>query len=213
MQDLICLGGGEHARVVIEAARSAAAEWHLLGFVDPSPCDETQTRLTISRLGADDCLSKYPQASLIVGMGVRGVEKNRQQLVSRLSAPSSRWAVVIHRAAWVSPTAQIGAGSVILAGAVINSGARIGSHCIVSSQAFIDHDAALGDFVHAGPGCIVGGGGAVGAESYLGMGSLIRDHCTIGVSCLVGMGAVVTKNFGDEARLIGMPARIYDGKS
>ena len=38
---LIVVGGGEHARVVIEAARSQPARWEILGFTDPRPCPET----------------------------------------------------------------------------------------------------------------------------------------------------------------------------
>ena len=35
MQKLIIVGGGEHARVVIEAAR-AEGKWEVVGFVDRS---------------------------------------------------------------------------------------------------------------------------------------------------------------------------------
>jgi acetyltransferase EpsM len=207
MRNLIFLGGGEHARVVIEAAHSVSESWRILGFLDPSPRDETQARMSTPHLGGDDCLARYPDAAVVLGVGARGLDKGRQRLVARTGAALSRWAVVIHRTAYVSPSAQIGAGSVILAGAVINSGARIGCHCIVNTHACIEHDVELGDFVHAAPGSIVGGGARVGAESYLGMGSLVRDHITLGGACLVGMGAVVTQSFAARSVLLGVPAR------
>ena len=206
MQDLIIIGGGEHARVVIEAARSLAA-WNVLGFVDPLPCDETVARMKVARLGDDEAIGRHPKAALVLGIGTAGLDDRRQKAVTSLGAAPERWATVIHAAAWVSPTASVGAGSVVLAGAVINSGARIGQHCIVNSRVCIEHDATLGEFVHAAPGCIVAGGAGVGDGSYLGIGSLIRDHRTIGRACLVGMGAAVTGNFGDGAVLVGVPAR------
>ena len=211
MQDLIIIGGGEHARVVIEAARSLTG-WNILGFVDPLPCDETAARMKVARLGDDAAIGRHAKAALVLGIGTAGLDDRRQNAVAGLSVAPERWATVIHAAAWVSPTATIAAGSVVLAGAVVNSGARIGRHCIVNSRACIEHDATLGDFVHAAPGSIVAGGASVGDGSYLGIGSLIRDHRTIGRACLVGMGAAVTGNFGDGAVLVGVPARPRGGK-
>src|ERR1700676_2242430 len=49
MRDLIVIGGGEHARVVIEAALTVPGQWHVVGFVDPSACEETAARLNVSR--------------------------------------------------------------------------------------------------------------------------------------------------------------------
>lgn len=211
MRDLIIIGGGEHARVVIEAARSLA-DWNVLGFVDPLPCDETAARMKVARLGDDEAIGRHSSAALMLGIGTAGLDDRRQKAVASLGAAPERWATVIHATAWVSPTATLGAGSVVLAGAVINSGVRVGRHCIINSRACIEHDATLGDFVHAAPGSIVAGGAGVGDGSYLGIGSLIRDHRTIGRRCLVGMGAAVTGDFGDGAVLVGIPARPHSGR-
>lgn len=207
MQDLIVIGGGEHARVVIEAARSLPDRWRVVGFVDPAACEETVSRMRISRLGDDLSLAKHPNAALVLGIGNVAVSRTREDVIAKLGVPAARWAVIVHRAAWVSPTAELGAGSVVFAGAVVNSGARIGSHCIINSCACIEHDTELADFVHASPGSVVAGGASVGAGSYLGMGSLVRDHRTIGRNCLVGMGAAVATNFGDGVTLVGLPAK------
>lgn len=207
MQDLIVVGGGEHSRVVIEAARCATREWNVLGFVDHVSCDETSARLNFPRLGDDDSLAKYPHASLLLGVGSVGVDRRRQELVGRLGVPDERWAVVIHKAAWVSPTAAIEAGSAVLAGATINSGARVGQHCIINNNTVLDHDVVLGAYVHASHGSVVAGGSVIGDGSYIGMGALVRDHLTLGRSCLIGMGAVVTKSFEADAVLIGVPAK------
>lgn len=212
MKDLIIIGGGEHARVVIEAARSSI-DWNVIGFVDPLPCDETVVRMKVARLGDDSAINRHPEIALVLGVGTAGLDGRRRQTVECLATAAGRWATVIHAAAWVSPTATLGAGSVVLAGAVINSGARIGGHCIVNSGACIEHDATLGDFVHAAPGSIVAGGAGVGDDSYLGIGAMIRDHRTIGRGCLVGMGGSVTRNFGDGAVLVGVPARPQGGNS
>lgn len=207
MQDLIIIGGGGHARVVIEAARSMKRQWHVQGFVDPNQCAETQARMNVARLGDDAVLSQYPNAALVLGVGNTSVTDLRRDIVARVGSADGRWATIVHQSAWVSPTATLGAGTVVLAGAVINSGAQLGEHCIVNSFVCVDHDAALGHYVHASHGSLVAGGAVVGDNSYLGMGSLIRDHITIGRDTLVGMGAVVTKGCENGSRLVGIPAK------
>ena len=211
MHDLIIIGGGEHARVVIEAARAIPSKWNIIGFVDPLPCEETAARMHVPRLGGDDTLSRYPNAALVLGIGTTTLNDRRQRAVARIGATPERWAVIAHPGASISPTALVGPGSVVLSGAVVNTGARVGQHCILNTHTFLDHDVTIGAFVHTAPGSIVGGGAHVGDGSYLGMGSLIRDHRTLGRTCLVGMGAVVTADFGDDTTLIGVPARPRGG--
>jgi acetyltransferase EpsM len=207
MRGLIVVGGGDHARVVIEAARSQS--WNILGIADPLPCEETVARLDVPRLGGNEVLGnhEFSDAKLVLGVGFIGVSPLRRSIVEQIVIDAKRWATIIHATAWVSPTASVARGAVILAGAVVNSGARIGAHAIINTAAVIEHDVILGDFVHIGPAAALGGGAFIGEESYLGLGARVRDHCELGRRCLVGMGAVVTRSFPDEARVVGMPAR------
>jgi acetyltransferase EpsM len=207
-RSLILVGGGEHARVVIEAARTRPDLWNLVGFTDPNPCDETIERLGIERLGGDDGYSPFRLASwYVLGVGGVGVCAVRRNVVSRYAEAGARWATVVHSHSWVSPTARIGAGTVISAGAVVNSGAVIGEHCVINTGAVIEHDVCLGEFTQAGPGAIVGGGATIGSGTYLGLGARIRDHVQIGNRVLIGMGAVVVNSIEDEMAVAGVPAK------
>lgn len=207
MRDLIVIGGGGHARVVIEAARAASDRWRVLGFVDPSLCEETQARLGLPRLGGDEVIADYCHVAIVLGIGNVDTGDRRQKIAAAIRVPEDRWAVIIHPLACVSPTAAIGPGTVVLAGAVVNSGARIGEHCIINNNAVVDHDVTFGAFIHASHSSVAAGGATIGNGSYIGIGALVRDHVTLGRSCLVGMGAVVTKSFSDNAVLVGIPAR------
>ena len=206
MARLILIGGGEHARVVAEAA-AAMGGMELVGFVDPEPCDETVRSLGVRRLGDDSALRQHPGAWGVIGIAGLGSLVARRRIVERLSPALEGWATIIHPGAWVSPTAGVEHGAVIMAGAVIQTGARVGAHCVVNSGAIVEHDVELGAFSHAAPAAVLGGGARVGEGTYLGMGAAVRDHVTIGAEALIGMGAVVVTDVAPGCRVLGVPAR------
>jgi acetyltransferase EpsM len=203
---LILIGGGEHARVVIEAIRSGAGQ-ELIGFVDREPCEETTRRLGVARLGDESALRSHPGALGVLGFGALASRALRVEAVKRFAPSLAGWGTVVHATAWVSPTATVAPGTVILARAVVQTGARIGAHCIVNSGAIVEHDVELGDQVQLAPGAVLGGGARVGALAYVGLGAVVRDHTTIGAGATVGMGAVVVADVHDGARVLGVPAR------
>ena len=207
---LTIIGGGEHARVVIETARTRPDLWQVEGFADPDWCEETQRRLEVSWLGDDArvlarCDDK--ERLYVLGVGAIGAGDARFRIVKRYHAAGACFASLVHVHAWVSPTAQLGVGTVVFAGAVVQSGAQIGDHAVVGSGAIIEHDVKLGAFAQTGPGALVGGGTVIGDGSYLGLGACVRDHLTIGSGVMVAMGAVVTADVTDGAVVVGVPAR------
>ena len=199
--NLVLVGGGEHARVVAEAARSAGLE--LAGFVDPQPCRVMVERLRLARLGDDSALSGMPEVWGILGVGAVRVQSVRRTIVERLTPRVAGWKAVVHRMAWISPTATIAEGAVIMAGAIINAGAQIGRHCVVNTGAVVEHDVVLGDFAQLAPGVTVGGGVRIGADVFVGLGAGLRDHIVVGAGAFVGMGATIAADVPEGARIRG----------
>jgi UDP-perosamine 4-acetyltransferase len=206
-QRIVVIGGGEHARVLIEAIRAGAIAQELLGFVDSEICQETSQRLGVTRLGAEDVLVRHPGALGILGFAALESRNRREEAVRRLTPLLSGWAVVVHSSAWVSPTATVGEGTVIMAGAVVQTGARIGAHCVINTGAIVEHDAELGEQAQLAPGARLGGAVRIGAAAYVGLGAVVRDHRSVGAGATVGMGAVVVRDVAAGARVLGVPAR------
>ena len=77
---------------------------------------------------------------------------------------------LIHPDAWISPSARIGMGTIVMAGAVIQADVTIGRHCIINTGASVDHDCIVEDFVHVAPGVNLCGGVRVGEGSLLAVG-------------------------------------------
>ena len=95
------IGGGEHARVVIEAARSQREAWRLLGVVDRDPAARTTALLDVAHLGDDDDLlatlsmtAPDERPWLIIGFGGGAADAVRRAAAVTRFGQGSRWATL-----------------------------------------------------------------------------------------------------------------------
>jgi acetyltransferase EpsM len=215
---LVILGAGEHARVVIDAARASGDGWEVVGHtvgstaaVAGGSASSPDVLPGVPLLGTDaDLLTRLlAQAPgdrpwLVLGFGGGPTERRR---AVEAFADAARWAPIVHPTAWVSPSARIGEGAVVLAGAVVNAGALVGPHVIVNSAAVVEHDVRVGAFTHLAPGAVIGGGTTIGEGAMVGLGATVRDHIVVGPEAVVAMGAVVVADVPAAAVVLGVPAR------
>lgn len=211
---LIIVGGGGHAEVVADAARSRPETWHVLGSSVPAGVAAVDAA-DLPILGDDEAVARRVAATdpserpaLVLGFG--GPAVTRRGAVAAYG-PDAEWAVIVHATAWVSPSARLGPGTVVLAGATVNAGAVVGRHVIVNTRAVVEHDVRLGDGVHLAPGAVIGGGTSIGEDTVIGLGAAVRDHIEIGARSVVGMGAVVVAALADDVTVMGVPARPRGG--
>jgi sugar O-acyltransferase (sialic acid O-acetyltransferase NeuD family) len=211
---LVVIGGGEHARVVIDAAISRPDLWHVRGFVDPEPCEATVRLLGVARIGGDEAIDRLahdePELRFVLGVGAVGPSTLRREIAGRFTRAGVRWATIIHSSASVSAYARVGDDVVVLAHAVLNAGSTAGDHVVLNTGAIAEHDVTLGEHVQLGPRATVGGSTSIGAGSYVGLGASIRDHVVIGRDALIAMGAVVVDDVPEGAHVRGIPARRFE---
>ena len=209
---LIVLGGGEHARVVADAARSVPGRWIVEGYAAPDGDDGI---LDVPWLGDDTVLAARlaesppgdtPWLVLGFGGGASAADLASRVAVADRFGDTARWAALIHASAWVAPSAWIGPGAVVLAHAVVNAGARVGRHAIVNTAAVVEHDVVVGDGSHIAPAAAIGGGARIGAGVFVGLGARIRDHVEVGDRATVAMGAVVVGAVSPDEVVAGVPA-------
>jgi acetyltransferase EpsM len=215
---LVIVGGGEHAVVVLEAARSRLGAWDIVGFSDRTRASRLAAREpAIQDLGDDAALAarlaRDPDGAdpdrapaLVLGIGGGTRPGDRAAAVNAFGAGTD-WATIVHADASVSPSARLGAGTVVGAGAILQAGVVAGRHVIVNSGAIVEHDVVLGDFTHDGPGAAIGGGTRIGAGVFVGLGARVRDHITVGDGATIGMGAVVVADVAPGRTVVGVPAR------
>ncbi|MCW5933806.1 MAG: acetyltransferase [Fimbriimonadia bacterium] len=194
------VGAGGHAKVALSVLE--ACQISIAGLLDDDSSRWGSQILGYPIVRGIDHLKEYPQPRAVLAIGSNHI---RRELVEKY--PTVQWVSLIHPTAWVHPSAKIGEGSVIFAGAVIQPEARIGAHCIVNTCASIDHDCQIGDFVHLAPGSHLAGNVRVGLGAILGVGASVIPGIEIGDWAVVGAGAVVIRDVPAGVTVVGCPAK------
>lgn len=204
-RELIVIGAGGHAKVVIEVAR--ASGWMPIAAFDPDP--PTRDILGVPVKGGDEAAEEWVQSGrvrhVVVAIGQNAL---RWHLGIRLRAIGALMPVLVHPSAIVSPSAVIGTGTLVMAGSIINTSASIGSDVIVNTFAVVEHDCVLEDGCHVASRTALGGGCRVGKRALLGLGACARPQSTIGDDAVVGVGAVVIGSVPSGVTAIGLPAKV-----
>lgn len=196
MEKVILQGGGEHARVVLDALLSDQVQ--VAGLFDPK---YTGNLFGIPQLGKYDP-GFEPDARAIVAIGNN---KLRKEVVEKTKHDFTR---VIQSTAIVSPFSEIGNGTMVLHGVILQAQTRIGNHVILNTGVRVDHDCNVADYAHLAPGCVLCGTVQVGEGTLVGAGSIVLPGIKVGAWAVVGAGSVVTKDVPDGVVVAGNPAKI-----
>lgn len=203
MNQLAILGASGHGKVVADAAMLAG--WRSITFFDDAPSGTgMHGPWPIAGATAELLRDAHRFDAAVVAIGDNQTRLMKQRALADGGLAIAR---IVHPAAVLSVYAEVGEGTVILAGAVVNAFARLARSCIVNTGATVDHDCDLGDAVHVSPGAHLGGRVRVGAGSWIGIGASVRHNTIIGERVTVGAGAAVVNNIADGEVVVGVPAR------
>ena len=202
---VIIIGGGGHARVILDACLVVGQA--VLGFVDRDP---TKNQLLgYDRLGDESSILGYSNQEVVLvnGLGSVGEPGKREEWYNMYKAKGYTFVSVIHPGAIVSKYAEIKEGVQVMAGCVVQAGVVIKENTIINTKASIDHDCQIGAHVHIAPGVTLSGTVHVGDRTHVGTGACVIQGISIGPGCIVGAGSVVVKSVGPQETIKGVPAR------
>jgi sugar O-acyltransferase (sialic acid O-acetyltransferase NeuD family) len=204
MTRLYLLGGGGHAKVVIDVAR-AMGDYEVGGVFDDDPARQGSDVLDVPILGpiSEESLARHDVQLAVIAIGDNRV----RQRIARRFDPLLQWAAIVHPQAVVAASAALGPGTVVFAGAIVQPATAIGEHVILNTASSVDHDCLVGNFAHLAPGSHVAGGVRIGEGALIGIGAAILPERTIGDWATVGAGAVVVCDVPDGMIAKGVPAR------
>jgi sugar O-acyltransferase (sialic acid O-acetyltransferase NeuD family) len=204
----VIIGGGGHARVVIDCLQAAGKTMHL-ALLDSDPALWGRFILGVPVLGGDQLLADLAHNGtkhFIVGIGAIGDNRRRQAMFERALELDMVALSVQHPSATVARSVDALPGSQLLPGCIVNAGARIGCNAIINSGAIVEHDCTVGDHAHVATGALLAGAVLVGNGAHIGAGAVVRQAVRIGAGAIVGAGAVVVKDVAAGTLVIGVPA-------
>ncbi len=158
--NLLILGAGQYGMLVREVA-SSTGRFNRIDFLDDA------NDIAVGRIDAyGDFVAEYKYAFVAIGNSAV-----RSSLLSKLESAGFELAVIVSPFAYVSPSAQVGDGSIIEPMAVVNTEVVLGNGSLVCAGAVVNHNAVVGDY------CQIDCNGVVSARSCVPAGTKVESGC------------------------------------
>ena len=143
---LIILGAGGHGKVVADLARQTG-QYEKIFFLDDNSQDAEV-------LGKCSQYLEFQSADTEMYPAF-GNNEMRLDWMKKLSDAQIAFPRLIHATAYVSPTAEVEAGTVVLPLAIVNTDCHIRSGCIINCGSIVDHGCVIEEGVHISPGTVI----------------------------------------------------------
>lgn len=193
------IGAGGHALSVWDAVKSCGFE--PVAFIDPHKVGNfCGLPVLASSSALDDTV-----ANIALGIGTNYLRHAEYARIIECS-PKYKFPAIVHRSAWVSPSASIGAGAVILSMASVGSQCVVGVGAVMNTSSSLDHSSSLREFASLGPGARTGGDVQVGERAMVGLNAGIFPRVVVGNDSVVGAHSLLTEDLEPYSVSIGVPA-------
>ena len=185
---------GDHARACLDVIEQEG-RFVVKGLVG-LPKEVGSAILNNPVLGTDEDLSTLLGhcATAIIAIGQIKPPDPRIRLFDLLQQNNCALPTIMSPRAYVSPHANLEAGTIVMHGAVINAGAVVGKNCIINSQSLVEHDVVIADHCHIATAATINSGVCIGTGTFIGSNSSVKQGVSIGDRCVIGMGQQVLAN-------------------
>lgn len=200
---LYIFGAGGHGKVIAELVTGTNEE--ITAFFDDYPKSDNFGEIPI--YNTSYIIEPKDKNALIIAVGDNNIRKKIS-----LRFKDYTFFTKQHKSSYVSPTASIGCGTIIMINAVVNASAKIGKHVIINTSSIIEHECIIDDYVHISPNATLAGNVEIGEGTHIGAGAIIIPGIKIGKWCVIGAGTIVINDIPDGAIVIGNPGKIIKYK-
>jgi sugar O-acyltransferase (sialic acid O-acetyltransferase NeuD family) len=183
---LLLFGGNSFADTTEELAR-------ICGYEVIARIDDYDPRPP-SVVTLEAASQMYAPATHLIALAI-GYKNLRARLAAyeRLKHLGYSAVTLIHPTAYVSPTASIGSGSLIMAQSCIDCRSSIGDVCVLWPKACVNHDTMVERNTFISPNVTLCGNVYVGESSFIGAASVVVDGASLAPNTFLKMGTVYSK--------------------
>ena len=202
MKKIAIFGNGGHASSVIDAILENNENQEFYSVIEFGIIAKDN----FSPINLSNLVSKQNDFILVMGIG----DFNSRNLIIEsllVSLSISLFHPVIHPTAFVSRSANLGYGSVILSQVNVGPNSILGNFCILNTKSSVDHDVVIGERNSLSPSVTIAGKVTTGRECFFGIGSNVSDGLTIGNNSTVGANSYVHESIPANGFYLGTPAR------
>lgn len=207
MDKILIIGASGHAKVIIETIE-LSNNYSIYGLIDTfKPVGKNILGYEV--LGTEDYIGDLIKKGINKGVIAIGDNWTRLLIKNKIEKkfPDFEFITIIHPLSIISPSVEIGKGTVILASVIINAEAKIGDFCILNTGATFGHESIIMDFSSLAPGVTIGGNVSIGKCTAISLGVNVIQGITIGKHSIIGAGSLILNNVADYKLFYGVPAK------
>lgn len=203
--DLVIAGSEDYAIEAYEAIEEINASgkiWRVLGFLDDGKPIGTEVYMGVKVIGS--IREWEPSGNQVFVVGIAS-PSGKRKVAEILKSKGAVFQTIVSARAYVSPSAKIGEGCLILKDSNVNHGTVLGDFVTIGCS-MIGGNAVVGDystttsFVNL-TSCQIGEGVFVGSHS------VVLGKRKVGDGSFICAGSIVMGNVKPGKRVMGCPAR------
>lgn len=203
-ENLIILGFGGNSLEIFERIKQISPNRNI-SFLD----DRLTHPLVVGTLND---ISKFKSHKKVFMIGSPTSIGSRKEIFNQLKIPVDQLESFRDPNSWISNSARIGIGSIVMWNSYIGSNSDLGDNTIIMPGVFVGHDTVLGEFSVVAANASIASGVTIGQQSYLGTNCTIREGISIGEKSFIGAGAVVVRDVPPKSTFVGNPAKALINK-
>jgi sugar O-acyltransferase (sialic acid O-acetyltransferase NeuD family) len=207
MESIVLIGGGGHCISCIDVIRSEN-KFEIVGVLD-TPDKVGSVIDGIKVIGTDDDIPKLAEKyrNFLITIGQIKSSEKRVNIYYLVKKSNGNLPVVVSPYAYVSQSAILGEGTIVMHKSLINAKAVIGKNCIINTGALIEHEAVVGDFCHISTQAVINGQAVIGSNSFAGSNSVIANNISLPAGVILAAGACILRSSDKAGVYFGNPAR------
>lgn len=205
-EDVLIIGAGGFGLEVLQYARDSNAQgwpYRVSGFIDDTLGVGTDVDQGVVVMGTSDD-TELMGGRVIIAVGEPAA---RAELAKKVLAIGGRFVTLVHPAAYVAPTAQVGEGSVICPFALVGARSAVGRNGVVNVYASVGHESMLGSHCVLSPYSALLGRSSLGARSFLGVHASLGPGVRIGPDSKVSAGSFARNDAEAGSLVVGNPGK------